>query len=109
MQICCEDDPYKYRLWDMLLALGGLLKENGYSLLIPFLPGITSDDSAAELNDIADLIPIKNYIWDDDNTASPAAPADKIAESLSSNALSPSFDKSLLGIPTFQHSPQTCR
>ena len=101
MQICCEDDPYKYRLWDMLLALGGLLKENGYSLLIPFLPGITSDDSAAELNDIADLIPIKNYIWDDDNTASPAAPADKIAESLSSNALSPSFDKSLLGIPTF--------
>lgn len=101
MQLCCNDAPSRYKLYDLVLALGGILKENGYVLIIPFIPDITSDESAAQFNDTSDIIPLWSYIWDDEHTGYPAAPIGKVREALSLPALKPHLSKVLLGIATF--------
>ena len=93
--------PLKYKLYDLMLALGSLLRDEGYTFSLPYLPDITKDEDAANFNDISDIIPVWSYLWDDEKSGSPACPIDKVEKTFRSPSLFPYLAKSLLGIPTF--------
>ncbi len=101
MLLYMEDTPLKYKLYDLALALGGVLRDNGYTFSIPYLPDITTNESAMQFNDISDVIPVWSYLWDDEKTGSPASPIYNVEKALKSPALLPYIGKALLGIPTF--------
>lgn len=90
------------RLTELLLALSGRFEECGLYLLAPWLPNLPQTDSVVEnMMDIADFVPIRNYLFDDSKNASPAAPLDRIEAALTAEFV-PKFAKKLLvGIPTF--------
>lgn len=90
------------RLTELLLALSGRFEECGLYLLAPWLPNLPQADSVVEnMMDIADFVPIRNYLFDDSKNASPAAPLDRIEAALTAEFV-PKFAKKLLvGIPTF--------
>lgn len=101
VQVCCQNDASQYKLFDMLLALSGLLKENDLLFSIPLIPEIANDETMTQFSDIGEILPLWSYIWDDTNTASPAAPLHKTREALNNTILVPHRSKILLGIPTF--------
>ena len=90
------------RLTELLLALSGRFEECGLYLLAPWLPNLPQTDSVVEnMMDIADFVPIRNYLFDDSKNASPAASLDRIEAALTAEFV-PKFAKKLLvGIPTF--------
>lgn len=90
------------RLAELLLALAGRFEECGYFLLAPWLPNLPQLDSLVENKmDIADFVPIRNYLYDDGKSASPAAPLDRIETALAAEFVPKYAKKLLLGIPTF--------
>lgn len=94
-----ESDKYKFT--DMFLALSGVCKENDLQCSSPLIPIKEFDSSDESIVDIADFVPLWNYIFDDSVSASPAAPIEKIRELLQNEFLGKHKDKLLLGIPTF--------
>lgn len=95
------DTPSGYRFVDMLLALQGVCSENELICTSPLFPIDSFDANEENIVDIASLVPLWSYIWDDDATAAPAAPLNKLQEALNSNIILHNKEKILLGIPTF--------
>lgn len=90
------------RLTELLLALAGRFEECGLYLLAPWLPNLPQTDSMVENRmDIADFVPIRNYLFDDGKSASPAAPLDRIEAALAADFVPKYAKKLLLGIPSF--------
>ena len=94
-----DDAP---RLTELLSALAARCEECGLYLLSPWQPNLPEAD-VLTLNrpDIADLVPIHSYLYDDEKTASPAAPLDRAEAALAAAFVPHSAGKLLLGIPTF--------
>ena len=92
-------DAYKFA--DMLLALDGLCKENELICTSPLFPVDGINPSEENVADIASLVPLWSYIWDDTTSAAPAAPYDRIAETLKDPNVRKYKEKILLGLPTF--------
>lgn len=101
IQMCSHDNSDRYRIYEMILALSGIIKEHGYLFFVPFLPEIDNADTAEVFGDIADFVPLWNYIWDDEANDSPASPINKITDALDEAAAINLTSKALLGIPTF--------
>ncbi len=101
LQLCYGDDSSLHTLYDLILALGGMLKENGLELVIPYMPEVMCDNGGDFLCDVADSVPLWSYIWDDESKGMPASPLDKIEHTLEDKAISKHRDKITLGIPTF--------
>ena len=90
------------RLTELLLALAGRFEECGLYLLAPWLPNLPQTDSMVKNRmDIADFVPIRNYLFDDGKSASPAAPLDRIEAALAADFVPKYAKKLLLGIPSF--------
>lgn len=90
------------RLTELLLALAGRFEECGLYLLAPWLPNLPQTGSMVENRmDIADFVPIRNYLFDDGKSASPAAPLDRIEAALAADFVPKYAKKLLLGIPSF--------
>lgn len=90
------------RLTELLLALAGRFEECGLYLLAPWLSNLPQTDSMVENRmDIADFVPIRNYLFDDSQNASPAAPLDRIEAALAADFVPKYAKKLLLGIPSF--------
>ncbi len=92
-------DKDKYAFTDMLLALTDICKENNMCCLSTLLPFVAFDSSEENIADIADILSLWNYIYDDN--LSSAAPYDKAKEALEHDLLKSINKKLLLGIPTF--------
>lgn len=96
------DTANGYRFVDMLLALQGVCSDNELICTSPLFPIGGLDANEENIADIASLVPLWNYIWDDNTTAAPAAPLDKLQETLNNNDIILRYkEKMLLGIPTF--------
>lgn len=91
-----------YRFAELLLAMQGICEERGLHLASPWLPffDIKPQTLENQINTV-DLIPIWNFMYDDENTAAPAAPYTKAVELLGLNFIKKHASKLLLGIPTF--------
>lgn len=101
VQIFCKDTEEKYKIYDALLALQGLIKENHLLFSVSIVPSFTDERSQEEYADLSEYIPLWSYVWDDAQNASPAAPLPKLAEALQNTVLQKHRKKILLGIPTF--------
>ena len=101
IQICCQDNYDRYKFYDMMLALGGVLKENGFLITVPHIPEIGNAEAAEVFGDIADYTPLWSYIWDDEASGSPASPFNKVTDALDEAAAINLCGKALLGVPTF--------
>ncbi len=95
------DTDEGYRFADMLLALQGVCRDHALICTAPLFPADGFDSNEENIVDIASLVPLWNYIWDDDITAAPAAPLDKMQEILNHDLIRKNKEKMLLGIPTF--------
>ena len=94
-----DDAP---RLAELLSAFAARCEERGLYLLSPWQPNLP-EAGVLTVNrpDIADLVPIHSYLYDDEKTASPAAPLDWAADVLAAEFVPRFAGKLLLGIPTF--------
>lgn len=90
-----------YKFVDMLLALQGVCNENDLICTSPLFPVDGFDANEENIADIASLVPLWSYIWDDDTIAAPAAPLDKMQTISGNNIIMQNKEKMLLGIPTF--------
>ena len=95
------DTANGYRFVDMLLALQGVCGEHELICTSPLFPIDGFDTNEVNIADIASLVPLWNYIWDDDMAASPAAPLNKLQEMSNNSTIMQHKEKMLLGIPTF--------
>lgn len=94
-----DDAP---RLVELLSAFAARCEERGLYLLSPWQPNLPEADLLmANRPDIADLVPIHSYLYDDEKIASPAAPLDRAEDILTADFVPRFAGKLLLGIPTF--------
>lgn len=89
-----------YRFVEMLLALHGVCQDNDLICTSPILPFDGVDANEENIVDIASLIPLWSYVWDDE-ISSPAAPLDRQNNLLQNSIIQKYKEKMLLGIPTF--------
>ena len=97
-----KDGGDDYRFAELLLAMQGICEEQGLILLSPWLPFAAGGPKQIENRiDTSDLTPIWSYVWDDEKSASPAAPYANLEALLGAEFLPKYANKLLLGIPTF--------
>lgn len=90
-----------YNFVDMLLALQGVCNDHELICTSPLFPLDGFDANEENIADIASLVPLWSYIWDDERSASPAAPLDKLEAMSQNHLIMQQRQKMLLGIPTF--------